>query len=154
VVVSRRPFAPGPLGAHKTTSRLAYHLAGEEARVAGVDEALLVTDAGQVLEGAASSVFAVVGGDLVTPPLGAGILPGITRERVLRLCARLGLPARERALTLAELRSASELFLTNSVQEVVPVAVLDGHELPRREAGARLAEAYRETVAAAGAEGR
>src|SRR5207249_1182015 len=104
VVVSRRPFAPGSLGAHKTTSRLPYHLAREEARVAGADEALLVSEAGEVLEGAVSNVFAVIGGEVITPPLSTGILPGITREIVLRRCAALGLPARERTLSLAALR--------------------------------------------------
>jgi branched-chain amino acid aminotransferase len=146
VVVSRRPFAPGSLGAHKTTSRLAYHLASEEARVAGADEALLVTDAGEVLEGAASNVFAMTGGEVITPPLTAGILPGITREIVLRLCGTLGIPAHERTLTLAALRSATEMFLTNSVQEVVPVAALDGSAMAGREVGTRLATAYRQAV--------
>ena len=149
VVVSRRPFAPGSLGAHKTTSRLPYHLAREEARVAGADEALLVSEAGEVLEGAVSNVFAVIGGEVITPPLSTGILPGITREIVLRRCAALGLPARERTLSLAALRSGTEMVLTNSVQEVVPVAALDGHPMPGREVAARLGAAYRQAVAEA-----
>ena len=146
VIVSRRPFAPGPLGSHKTTSRLAYHLAREEARVAGADEALLVADSGEALEGTVSNVFIVAGGEVLTPPLARGILPGITRERVLSLCARAGFPAREQVLSLAEVRFAREVFLTNSVQEVVAVRILDGRPISGGEVTARLREAYRSDV--------
>jgi branched-chain amino acid aminotransferase len=149
LIVSKRPFEPGPLGPHKTTSRLAYHLAREEARVARADETLLVSPHGQVLEGAVSNVFAVAGGEVRTPPLAAGILPGVTRALVLRLCAVAGIPAREQALTLAELRGADEVFLTNSVQEVVPVGVLDGRTVGGRNLAAKLLGAYRAEVAAA-----
>jgi branched-chain amino acid aminotransferase len=149
VIVSKRPFEPGPLGPHKTTSRLAYHLAREEARVARADETLLVTPAGEVLEGAASNVFAVAGDEVLTPPLASGILPGITRAQVLRLCAACGIRASERVITLAELRDADEVFLTNSVQEVVAVGVLDGQRLTGHGLAARLLEAYRAEVAGA-----
>lgn len=146
-IVSRRPFEPGPLGAHKTTSRLAYHLAREEARVARADEALLASPGGEVLEGAVSSVFAVAAGEVLTPPLASGILPGITRALVLSLCAAAGIPARERALTLADLRAADEVFLANSVQEIVPVAVLEAHPVPGRAVAEALLAAYRAEIA-------
>jgi branched-subunit amino acid aminotransferase/4-amino-4-deoxychorismate lyase len=151
VIVSKRPFQPGPPGEHKTTSRLAYHLAREEARVAGADETLLVSPSGEALEGAVSNVFAIVAGEVLTPPLASGILPGIARALVLRLCAANGIPARERSLALADLHAAEEVFLTNSVQEVVPVGVLGGRVIPGRALGSRLLEAYRAEVAAAGA---
>jgi len=149
LIVSRRPFEPGPLGPHKTTSRLAYHLAREEARGARADEALLVSPAGQVLEGAVSNVFAVSGGEVRTPPLASGILPGITRALVLRLCAAAGIPTREQTLTLADLRAADEIFLTNSVQEVVAVGGFDGHAPRGQGLSRRLLEAYRAEVAGA-----
>jgi branched-chain amino acid aminotransferase len=149
VIVSKRPFEPGPLGPHKTTSRLAYRLATEEARTARADETLLVSPHGQVLEGSVSNLFAVVGGELLTPPLASGILPGITRAAVLRLCATAGIPAREQTLTLADLRAADEIFVTNSVQEVVPVGTLDGHTVRGRAVTGRLVEAYRAEVARA-----
>ncbi len=148
-IVSKRPFEPGPLGRHKTTSRLAYHLAREEARATRVDEALLVTRDGHALEGAVSTLFVVVGGAVLTPPLARGILPGITRAVALKLCAELGIAAREADLTRADLLCAEEVFLTNSVQEVVPLATLDGRALPERSCGARLGEAYRGEVARA-----
>lgn len=147
LVFSRRPFEPGPLGRHKTTSRLAYHLAREEARAARADEAILISRDGMVLEGTASNVFALMGGELVTPPLAAGILPGITRAWVLRASAESGRPARERPITRAELLGASEVFLTNSVQEIVPAAQLAGQSLPEREVARDLGERYRTAVA-------
>jgi branched-subunit amino acid aminotransferase/4-amino-4-deoxychorismate lyase len=147
VIVSKRPFEPGPLGPHKTTSRLAYHLAREEALVADADETLLVTPAGEVLEGAVSNVFAVAGGEVLTPRLDSGILPGITRALVLHLCATSGIRASERVITLADLRAADEVFLTNSVQEVVAVGVLDGRRVTGQGLTGRLLEAYRAEVA-------
>ena len=147
VIVSKRPFEPGPLGCHKTTSRLAYHLAREEARAARADETLLVSPAGEVLEGAVSNVFAVTGGEVLTPPLTSGILPGITRAVVLGLCAAAGNPARERTLTLADLRAADQVFLTNTVQEIVPVGTLQDLAIPGRSVADTLLAAYRAEVA-------
>lgn len=149
-LISAVPFAPGPIGRFKTTSRLAYHLAREEARAGGVDEAILCGADGKVLEGAVSNVFAVLRGEVATPPLATGILPGITRARVLELCASLGIATRERELSRDELRTADEMFVTNSIQQVVPLVALDGHPLPSRTLGARLREIYRERAAAEG----
>jgi branched-chain amino acid aminotransferase len=150
-VFSKQPFEPGPLGRHKTTSRLAYHLAREEARAHGADEALLVSGSGQVLEGSVSNVFMVTRGEVVTPPLVSGILPGITRAAALSLCAALGLATRERPIARGELAAADEVFLSTSVQEVVPVASLDGHAIRDRAIGLSVREAYRAAVAAAAA---
>jgi len=147
VIVSKRPFEPGPLGGHKTTSRLAYHLAREEARMARADETLLVSPAGEVLEGTVSNVCAVVAGEVRTPPLASGVLPGITRGLVLGLCAAAGIPAIERRLTLADLEAADEVFLTNAVQEIVPVAMLRGRTIAGRAVAETLRSAYRAEVA-------
>jgi branched-subunit amino acid aminotransferase/4-amino-4-deoxychorismate lyase len=143
---SRRPFEPGPLGPYKTTSRLAYRLATEEARAARVDETILVSTAGEALEGAVSNLFAVVDGCVLTPPLSCRILPGIVRAEVLRQCVALGIPAREARLDPASLLEADEVFVTNSVQEVVPLATLERRPVPARAIGDRLAAAYRAEV--------
>jgi len=148
-ILSETPFTPGLLGRHKTTSRLAWDLAREEARAAGADEALLVSPAAEVLEGAASNVFVVRdGGDVFTPPLAADVLPGVTRAIVLVLCAELGIPVREAAVPLEMLRWADEVFVTNSVQEVLPLSQVAGRAIPGRALGLRLLSAYRERVAA------
>lgn len=147
VICSRPSFSPGSTGRHKTTSRLAYHLAREEARAARADEALLVDASGTVLEGAVSNLFVVRGGRIATPPLALGILPGITRAIVLELCGNLGFEAREARLGLDDLSSADEIFLTNSLQEVVPVVALDAAPVPTGAIAERLAAAYRGRVA-------
>lgn len=146
-ICSRRPFAPGPLGPHKTTSRLAYHLAREEARAAGAEEALLIAADGEALEGATSNLFAVIGGEVLTTPLGSGILPGVTRRTVLERCRALGIPASERRLTRDDLVRADELFVTNAIQWVAPLGTLDGRSLRSCEIGGRLAEDYRRIAA-------
>ena len=129
VMISRTPFEPGAIGRHKTTSRLAYHLAREEARAAGADEALLASASGELLEGAVSNVFVWIEGELATPPLARGILPGIARAVVLGSAQALGIRARERALQVADLARAEAMLLTNSVQQVVPVVALEGRSI-------------------------
>ena len=147
-MLSQNRIAPGRLGRYKTTSRLAWDLARDEARIAGADEALLVTPAGEVLEGAASNVFVVRNdGVVITPPLDADILPGVTRAIVIRLARGLGLDVREEPIRADALARASEVFLTNSVQEVVPLARVEDRPLAARAVGLRLLAAYRETVA-------
>lgn len=137
-IVSRTPFQPGPLGRHKTTSRLPWSLAREEARAARADEAILVDAEGVVLEGTVTNVFAARNGAVVTPPLALGILPGIARARTIALCHEAGIPVREDAIQVEALRAADEIFLTNSIQTVVPLATLDGEPLRSRDVGQRL----------------
>jgi branched-chain amino acid aminotransferase len=147
-VLSLTPFTPGFLGRHKTTSRLAWDLAREEARAAGADEVLLLSPEGEVLEGSASNVFVVrSGGDIFTPPLEANVLPGITRAVVLELCRPLGIILHEAPVPLEMLRWASEVFVTNSVQELLPLREVAGRRPPEREVTLRLLECYRARVA-------
>ncbi|GEJ56267.1 aminotransferase class IV [Anaeromyxobacter diazotrophicus] len=126
-IVGVRHEAPGAVdpGA-KTGAHLANVLAVREARASGAHEALLLGAGGQVTEGASSNVFAVRAGALVTPPLGAGILAGVTRALVLELAREAGLPAREAPLLPADLAGAEELFLTSTAREILPVTSLDG----------------------------
>ncbi|MGH7742836.1 MAG: aminotransferase class IV [Candidatus Eiseniibacteriota bacterium] len=138
VVISRTAFEPGSIGRHKTTSRLAYHLAREEARAAGADEALLATAGGVLLEGAVSNVFVSVRGELLTPALSSGILPGIVRAVVLERCRQLGIAAHEAPLTIADLEHADEVLLTNCVQEVVPLASFGGRAFGAPKLAAKL----------------
>jgi len=148
VVYSRQPFEPGPLGRHKTTSRLAYHLARDQARAARADEALLVSKDGAVLEGSVSNLFAVEAGVVRTPPLSLGILPGIARATVLAMCADSGIDAEESRLTARDLEQVDEIFMTNSLQEVVSVGELEGRSRVFSTAVAdRLRSAYATLVA-------
>ncbi len=153
-----RVTADRPLPFAKTVSYLGPLLALEEARRAGLDQALLLNLDGDVVEASTANVFAVLagedgeGGVLVTPPLEAGALPGVTREAVLECARGLGLETAERRLPLAELLAAREALLTNSIVGVQPLAELrDGDR--RYEFAApgpltrALIEAYQEAVA-------
>ncbi|RXF73299.1 hypothetical protein EK403_10745 [Hansschlegelia zhihuaiae] len=77
---------------------------------------------------AMANLFAVIGGELVTPPVSEGVLPGIMRGAVLEEAPRAGLRAVERAIGTNELFAADAVFATNSVRLVMPVTAVDGRE--------------------------
>jgi D-alanine transaminase len=109
----------------KTVNLLPNVLANQQATARGAYEAILLR--GDVAtEGTHSSLFVVVGGELRTHPNGTGILPGITREVVLDLARGAGVSVREEAVTVRELAAASEIFLTGTTTDVMPVTQLDG----------------------------
>ena len=100
-------------------------LARYEARTQGYDEALFVNTKNFVTEAATSNVFAVKNGKVFTPPPTAGLLPGITRQMVIRLLGKyLENNLYETNITMKDLAFADEVFLTNSVLEIVPVVKL------------------------------
>ncbi len=99
----------------------------------GADEGLYVNGSGEVTEGTTTNLFLVEHGRLLTPPLAAGVLPGVTRALVLRLARRAGLMVGQESLTVARLRAASEVFVTASTVELLPVVALAG----RRVGGGR-----------------
>ncbi|MGH8175920.1 MAG: D-amino acid aminotransferase [Steroidobacter sp.] len=107
----------------KTTALLANVLMKQEAAEADAQEAIIVRD-GQVLEGAASSVFVVLEGALITPPNSRRILPGTTREAALELAE--GMAVQIRGITVDELRRASEVWLAAATRDVIPVTRIDG----------------------------
>jgi D-alanine transaminase len=109
----------------KAITLLANVLLKQQAIDQDCTEAILVSD-GHAVEGAASNLFVVLDGVLVTPPKGRELLPGITRDLVLELASANGLAAVERPITVAELKSASEVWLTSSTREIMPVIELDG----------------------------
>ena len=149
IVASTRLDSDRPLRESKNANFLPWLLALAEARRAGADEALLLNHAGGIAEAATANCFAVVAGTLVTPPLEAGPLPGVTRAVVLECAETAGIPVEERALTLADLNAADELLLTNSVWEVRPVAEVREHWTADTVPGPvtrLLGRAYRETV--------
>ncbi|GAB4356126.1 MAG: D-amino acid aminotransferase [Immundisolibacter sp.] len=97
----------------------------QQAVDAGADEAILHRGR-WVTEGAASNVFAVLDGTVVTPPPSNWLLQGITRDLVLELAAQVDLPVDERPLRLKELLAADEIWLSSSTKEVLAVTRLDG----------------------------
>jgi D-alanine transaminase len=87
-------------------------------------EAILIKD-GLATEGAASNLFMVDNGLLITPPNGPALLPGITRDLILELAANHAIPFREADISQAQLFSADEIWLTSSTREISPVIRLD-----------------------------
>jgi D-alanine transaminase len=109
----------------KAIALLPNVLLRQQATEAGAAEAILVRD-GLAMEGSASNIFAVVDGVLVTPPKGPFILPGITRDLVLELAHAHGVSCEERMLKESELAKASELMLSSSTKELLPITTLNG----------------------------
>lgn len=109
----------------KATTLLANILMRQQAVELGCAEAILIRN-GCVTEGAASNLFAVIDDKLSTPAKNSEILPGITRDVVIELARANGIPCLEKTITLGELQAASEIWLTSSTREIVPVVELDG----------------------------
>jgi branched-chain amino acid aminotransferase len=113
----------------KTLSLLPSVLARFECADAGVDEGLFCNTRGEVCEAITSNVFVVKGKALITPPIDAPCLPGVTRKHLLALALTNGLKAEERAVPIAELCGADEVFTGASVSELAPVVEVDGRTI-------------------------
>ena len=149
VVSSIRRNETSPLSAVKSLNCLDNLLAREDARRRGADEAILLNTRGLVAEGSASNLFLVEGGRLLTPSIESGALPGITRQAALELASAAGLEAVESGVEMQALWDAPEVFLTNSVMEVMPLTMLDGRPVGSGKHGPvteRLGKTYRELV--------
>ncbi len=126
---------PGnPVVTLKTTSRIDYVYARIEARRAGADDALFLTETGHLSEATTANVFLVRDAadaaiELATPSLACAILPGTTRSWLLRWAVDAGLRPVEGWLTPDELAAAREAFLCSSVAGVLPVTRLNGHPI-------------------------
>ncbi len=97
-----------------------------EALRIGVDEAIALDTAGFVSEGSGENIFVVRDGIVRTPPSSSSILPGITRDCVLRLAEAQGVPVREEAIPREALYVADEIFFSGTAAEIVPIARVDG----------------------------
>jgi branched-chain amino acid aminotransferase len=115
----------GALAGLKTISYGENVVALHYARERGATEAVFANLAGNLCEGTGTNVFLHTGGRLVTPPLSAGCLAGVTRDLILELT-----DATEADLPLAALAGADEAFLTSTTREVQPVRAVDGRVLP------------------------
>jgi branched-chain amino acid aminotransferase len=134
----------------KSNNLLNNALAMQEALRDGADEALMQNQAGELAECSQSNFFLVRDGGLVTPPIEAGLLPGVTRQFVLELAAEIGIGASESRLVPADLETASEAFITGTTREVTPVVRIDDRAIGAGIPGPttrRLLDAFRERVA-------
>lgn len=112
--------------AHYITSVLARG----DALNGGYDEAILLNDVGEVVEGSAENLFIVRNETLLTPPIASGILPGITRDTVIRLAEELGIPVRTEKLLRNDLYTADEAFFTGTAVEIETIASVDDIDMP------------------------
>jgi branched-chain amino acid aminotransferase len=104
-------------------------LAKREAKLAGYDEAILMDVQGYVSEGSGENLFIVKRGKLITPPLSASILEGITRDTVLTLAREEGLTVSEEMVTRDQLYLADEVFFTGTAAEVTPIREIDDRKI-------------------------
>lgn len=110
-----------PLAAAKTTAYVDNVLAFDYARECGATEALFLNTRGEVCEGSRTNIFAVCDGRLLTPPLSAGCLAGVTRALVLEYGGAV-----EASLDLSQIATATEAFLTSALRGAQPIATIDG----------------------------
>ncbi len=150
VIATRTPKIPTeciPAEA-KTGNYLNGVLARAEAQRSGAFEAVLCHVHGDLAEATTANVFCVIGGKVYTPPADGRILPGLVRAEVFQIGAELGIPVLETRLHPDRLLTSSEVWLTNSLIEIVPVRSVEELPLPRsRPFYERFIAAYRERVA-------
>ncbi len=149
IISSIRRNSQSPLSGLKTANYLESILARQQARTAGVDEAIHLNEKGLLAEASMSNIFIVTNGILRTPGQDSGILPGITRETVLESALGLGINTLEHDIPLEEVLQAREAFLTNSLIEVMPLTEIDGKAIGSGKPGpltGRLMADYRKLV--------
>ncbi len=153
-VAAFRQYSGAALAGVKSTGYLPNLLARRYAEERGCDEAMFLNENGHITEGSISNVFFIDStGKLVTPPLGSGALPGVTRQVIFELAGAMGIEAFESATKLGDLSGFYEAFLTNSVAEVMPlVTVAEEEKVYTIGSGrpgqitSRLMSAYKELV--------
>jgi len=138
--VSHAPIV-SVLGGWKTGNYWPHIQALGEARQNGCDESVLLDLSGSVVSASMANLFALIDGELRTPPLVLGARDGVLRAWVLNNSA-----ACEAVVTMEDLSRATECFLTNSRIGILPVREIDGRELPSQSTGRLLYDSYRENV--------
>jgi branched-chain amino acid aminotransferase len=146
----RTPDTAIPARGKLTGSYINTALAVDEAQRAGYDDAIFLTQDGHVSEASAANIFLLRKGGLVTPPVTADILEGITRDAVMELAEKeLGMPVDKRDVDRTELYTADEVFLTGTGYQIAPVVEIDGRKVGTGEMGplaGRLQEVYFEAA--------
>ena len=126
-IVRNHPGSVSPL--IKSNNLLNNALAMQEAFRRGGFEGVMRNYRGELAECTQSNLFIVKGGAALTPPIDAGLLPGITREFLFEIGAEAAIPVREAVLKDADLFGADEAFLTSSTREVVPIVQVDDRRI-------------------------
>ncbi len=149
VISDSKVHSCDPVARHKSTNYLARLLELRKAQQIKAGEALWFTELNHLAEGCMSNVFLVKDNALQTPSLAEPILPGITRAAVLELARSEKIAVSEQTLTIDDLLGADEVFLTNSIMEIMPVCRVEKHAVGNERPGPvteKLAELYRQDV--------
>lgn len=115
----------GKICGHYVNSALAH----TEAKAAGYDEAILLNDHHFVAEGSGENIFTVSGGRIKTPPLSAGVLPGITRDSIIKIARDEAFEVVETNISRSELYTSDEVFMTGTAAEITPVREIDNRPI-------------------------
>lgn len=119
----------------------------ERAHQKGLDEVVLLNEHGDVAECTSANIFAAVGGQVWTPPVASGCLPGITRAILLGEIHAPGIQVAEKKLSPADLQNADEVFITSTTRNLLPVREIEGKPVGRTDrAFHALSYAFREYV--------
>jgi branched-chain amino acid aminotransferase len=118
-----------PIARHKTISYLPRLLAMRTAQRAGLADAVWFTEEGFLADGCANNIFLFKDDILLTPSLSLPVMPGITRKVVLEIAREMQIPVEEGRFTLKDFLAAPEIFLTNSVTEILPVVAVEKHQV-------------------------
>ena len=149
VIADTKVSSSDPIARHKSTNYLSRLLVLRKAQQLKAGEALWFTELSHLAEGCISNVFLVKDNRLLTPSLAEPILPGITRAAVLELAQADNIAVSEQPLTIDDLLGAQEVFLTNSIMEIMPVCRIEKHVVGNEKPGpitGRLAELYQQDV--------
>jgi branched-chain amino acid aminotransferase len=149
VICNFRTSPSDPVAGHKTTGYLPRLLGLREAQRVHCAEALWFTTANRLAEGSISNVFVVRKDVLKTPPLDTPVLPGITRDEVLRIAEEVGIETQQVPLRVDDLLDADEILLTNTMMQVMPVIRVEKHDIARGRVGpvaGKLLEEYRKRI--------
>jgi branched-chain amino acid aminotransferase len=142
-------YAASPLAGVKVTSWLENVWMLDQALRRGFDEVVLLNERNEVAECTAANIFCVRSGEVSTPPLSAGCLPGVSREVLLEMSVEAGVQIKEASLTPEDLLGADEVFITSTTREVQPVSQIEERQIAQvgGPVTRRLAEAFSKYVA-------
>ncbi len=129
IVVEMRRNNFSPLVSLKTLNFLEGVLALEEARKKGGQEGIFMNLEGNLCEGTISNIFWINSGTVYTPHISCGLVPGIVRGTVIKLCREQGLHVEEVREGISVLWEADEAFLTNSLMEVMPLVKVNNRKI-------------------------
>ncbi len=118
-------------------------LAIKQAREAGAYDAVMLNAKGYVTESTSANIWMVLGESIITPPLEAGLLGGITRQKVMELGKAQGFDIKEQNFTVDTLKSANEVFITSSTREVLPVTQVDNQVIALGVPGPKTKELHK-----------